>query len=174
MPPGDGGLQWWRSWPADPPAGRARIEDGLPRLVTNGPDYSTVTVHQEWPTAEPGFGMLEWDVALAAPDRAVFAAAALEHPGRVLVADYPIYPVGGPPAGTCRDVGGRPLGADATLAALFSTGCIYFPQPVLAHWWQERDLTDPFTDRTFALWHHAHYGPVRVCRDVHPQHLHGD
>lgn len=146
--------------------------DGLPRLVTNGPDYATVTANQPWPTVDPGFCMLEWDVALAAPDRAVFAAQALRRPGRVLVADYPIYPVGGPPAGTCRDLNGGPA-KGGRFAELFSTGCIYFPQTMLEHWWTEQ-AGNPFTDRTFAVWHHAHYGPVDVCRDVHPQHLHGD
>jgi hypothetical protein len=177
MPPDDTRLKpgtWWRSWPAvvSSAPDRARVEDSLPRLVMRDRDYRTVADYQPWPTNDLGFCMLEWDVALDRVGRARFARRAAEYPGKVLVADYPIYPVGGPPAGTCR-IKGEPIAPGAPLAETFGLGCIYLPRNVLDHWFDERPGA-PFTDRTFSQWHHAHYGPAWVCADVHPQHLHGD
>lgn len=159
-------MEWFRSWPAAPPPDRARVIDALPRLVIDSYDYATL--NPGWPADQPGFCMLEWDVALDRVGRARFADLAATAPGQVLVADYPIYPVAGPPAGTCR-ARGHPIPAEATSTETFGLGCIYLPATVLAEWPGGR-----LTDRTFSRWHHTRYGPARVALGVHPQHLHGD
>jgi hypothetical protein len=159
-------MEWFRSWPAVPPVDRARVIDAIPRLVMTDCDYATL--NPGWPASRPGFCMLEWDVALDRVGRARFAALAADAPGQVLVADYPIYPIGGPPAGTCR-ARGRPIAPGTPTAETFGFGCIYFPADVLAAWPGGR-----LTDRTFSRWHLTRYGLARVAPGVHPQHLHGD
>lgn len=167
MRPDAGGLRWLRSWPTAVPGGRAHVHDHLPRLHMSGHDYLTA----ELPDDEPGWCLLEWDVALASEERARFAALALEAPGRVLVAPYHIYPVAGPPAGVHRTAG-RPIPEGAPAAETFGLGCVYLPQPVLRAFMAS---TPPaFTDRSFSRWHLAEYGPAGVTWEVHPQHLHGD
>lgn len=159
-------MEWFRSWPAVAPPDRAHIIDRLPRLVIG--DYDYATLNPGWPAVRPGFCLLEWDVALDRVGRARFAELAAAAPGRVLVADYPIFPVGGPPAGTCR-VGGRPVDPGTPRAESFGFGCIYLPAHILQAWPGGR-----MTDRTFSRWHHTRYGPATIARGVHPQHLHGD
>ncbi len=170
-------LPWWRSWPAGPlPAGRAFVADSLPRLLMSGCDYRTVVDHQPWPDADPGFCMLEWDVALASEERARFAAHAAAAPGRVLVAPYMIYPVGRGPVLVHKSGPGRmrtPVRPGQRWAHSFGFGCIYFPRAVLARWFEERPGAR-FNDARFSDWHIARYGTVEVDWSVRPQHLHGD
>lgn len=160
-------LRWYRSWPATVPEHRAYVHDHLPRLAMTGHDYSTADL----PADEPGFCMLEWDVALASEEREQFAALALDQPSRALVAPYNIYPVAGPPAGAHR-IGGRPVAPGTRWAETFGLGCAYLPQAVLRAW----QATGPraFTDRRFSAWYHRTYGPAAVTWEVSPQHLHGD
>lgn len=160
-------MRWYRSWPAVVPEHRAYVCDHLPRLVMTGHDYATA----ELPADEPGFCMLEWDIALDQVGRALFVETALQLPGRVLVAPYSIYPVAGPPAGVHRTVG-RPIAEGAPWAETFGLGCVYLPQAVLRHW----QATGPreLTDRSFSRWYHRTYGPAAVTWQVSPQHLHGD
>jgi len=160
-------LRWYRSWPATIPPGRAYIHDHLPRLVMTGHDYATATL----PADEPGFCLLEWDVALASEGRERFAQLALAQPGRVLVAPYHIYPTAAPPAGVHRR-GGRPIPAGAPDAETFGLGCAYLPQAVLARW--HATPHRHFSDRSFSVWYHRTYGPATVTWQVAPQHLHGD
>lgn len=171
-------LTWWRSWPhPDEPraAGRAHIVDDLPRLIMRSGDYSTV--EGGLPDVEPGFCLLEWDVALAQRGRRRFEQEALAEPDRVLVAPYDIYPRGG--RYTCvHKVAENPLKAgwrrpatpDDTEVHSFGFGCIYLPAAVLRLWRPGKVLRD----NTFSDWHIEHFGTARITRDVHPQHLHGD
>lgn len=149
--------------------------DSLPRLVMSGYDYSTV----ELPRDEPGFCMLEWDIALGSDQREVFAAHALEQPGRVLVAPYPIFPVGRSAvlvhkaaSDESRMAHRVPVPEGQGWAHSFGFGCIYLPQCVLERWRAER--RPPMTDTRFSDWHIARYGRVTVDWAVRPQHLHGD
>ncbi len=126
----------------------------------SGFDYLTVAA---WPEAEPGFCMLEWDVALDQRSRINFAHIAREQPGRVLVAPY-LYGDGWLPAG---------IDENDDQADTFGFGCIYFPQLVLrealAHF---RAREGRLTDQWFCDWHRDRYGTARVTWAVHPQHLH--
>lgn len=170
-------LTWYRSWPAagEPTAGRARVEDSLPRLLMSGCDYATAQL----PEDEPGFCMLEWDVALDRTGRDLFAALAEADPERVLVAPYPIFPVGSTPvvvhkaAESMARVGHRrPIEPGQAWAHSFGFGCIYLPQSVLAGW--RSAGRQRMTDATFSDWHIAAHATVEVTWRVSPQHLHGD
>lgn len=172
-------LTWWRSWPqADEERqhGRARIEDGLPRLHMRDGDYATV--EGGLPDVEPGFCMVEWDVALALREREVFAEIALTEPHRILVAPYDIRPDGGRPTVVhklCTDPERKPgirfpLEAEMPVADSFGFGCIYLPQAIISRWPAGKVMRDS----TFSDWHIANIGRARVTWAVHPQHLHGD
>lgn len=160
-------MRWYRSWPATIPPSRAYVHDHLPRLVMTGHDYATA----ELPDDEPGFCMLEWDVALDQVGRALFAETAAQLPGRVLVAPYSIYPIAGPPAGVHR-AWGQPIPPGMPSAETFGLGCVYLPQHVLRAWYAAGPRR--FSDRSFSLWYHRTYGPAAVTWQVSPQHLHGD
>lgn len=172
------GLTWWRSWPhPDEPRqkGRAHVVDDLPRLIMRDGDYGTV--EGGLPDVEPGFCMLEWDVALGARERALFEDIAMEEPDRVLVAPYDIYPEGQPPTvvhKVCPDVskpGMRfPANTNDWTVHSFGFGCIYLPQRTLLPWPSGKVMRDS----TFSDWHIARHGHARLTWDVHPQHLHGD
>jgi len=149
------------------PAGRAHVHDQLPRLLMRDHDYANAQL----PGDQPGWCMLEWDVALASEARERFAELALQAPDRVLVAPYSIYPIGGPPAGVHR-IAGRPIPHGAPEAETFGLGCIYLPQAILRHW--HATGGGRLDDRTFSRWHHRIYGPAAVTWQVSPQHLHGD
>lgn len=167
-------MRWYRSWPYLPPAGRARVVDGLPRLLMRGCDYGTVWEYQPWPEDQPGFCLLEWDVALGADGMARFAEAAAVDPTRVLVAPYPIYPVGRPPVCAHKAGPGRmrtPVAAGRPTADSFGLGCVYLPQRILAAWWAERGRGGTMRDVTFSEWHRDRCGPVAIDWTVHPQHL---
>lgn len=161
-------LRWYRSWPEIVPPGRAYIHDHLERLVMTDHDYATATL----PGDQPGFCMLEWDIALASEGRRRFAEVALTQPGRILVAPYCIYPVGGPPAGVHRTAG-WPITPGTPEAETFGLGCIYLPAAILDRW--RADMAgERLTDRAFSTWHLRTYGRARVTWAVSPQHLHGD
>lgn len=172
-------LTWWRSWPhpdEQRARGRAHVIDDLPRLIMRDGDYSTV--EGGLPDVEPGFCMLEWDVALGARGRAAFEALALAEPGRVLVAPYDIYPEGSGPTcvhKVCPDPAKpgirHPIEPGDLRAHSFGFGCIYLPASVLRAWSGRGRV---MRDSTFSDWHIAHHGTARVVWDVHPQHLHGD
>lgn len=170
-------LAWYRSWPDQVPDGLAHVIDGLPRLVMRDKNYATLADYQPWPQHDPGWCLLEWDIALASEERQRFEQHALSEPGRVLVAPYPLYPAGKPPAGVHRTKG-RPISPGERWAETFGFGCIYFPQAVLDRWWAEPPATYAkrgyFTDTTFATWYRTRYGLGEVDWSVHPQHLHGD
>lgn len=135
-------------------------------------DYATLADYQPWPRRVPGWFLLEWDIALDRRERERFAANAFEHPDRVRVAPYMLYPID-------RQVHqweGKPPTVDKPWADMFGFGCIYFPQTVLDAFWEAWPWAQQgvFTDTVFSDWHRAGYDPVTVDFTVHPQHLHGD
>lgn len=172
------GLTWWRSWPHPDErraAGRAHVVDDLPRLVMRDGDYGTV--EGGLPDVAPGFCLLEWDVALGARERALFAELAAEEPDRVLVAPYDIYPDGAGPScvhKVCPDPAKAGIRFPASPGAVevdsFGFGCIYLPRALLDRWPPGKVMRDS----TFSDWHIAQGLRARVTWDVHPQHLHGD
>lgn len=173
--------RWYRSWPASQEMAernlhsRPHVIDDLPKLFMTDQNYR----HVDWPTDEPGFCMLEWDVAVDPVGRRAFSAEALVHPREVLVSSYRFHDTevdwvgndGGGPSETSRPVhaGCRLCGEDRTDS--FGLGCIYIPQTVLREFLTVMDHVG-FTDYTFGRWYHEHYGQARVTWRIHPQHLH--
>jgi hypothetical protein len=141
-------------------------------------NYATVPEFQPWPTHDPGWFMLEWDIALDRCDRERFTANALDRPGRVRVAPYMLYPAGHRPV-QCHRTAGKPIPEGQPHADTFGFGCIYFPQLVLDELWngpmpKRLARQGVLNDTIFSEWHLARFGPVDVDWTVHPQHLHGD
>ncbi|MGH2688350.1 MAG: hypothetical protein ACRDKW_06040 [Actinomycetota bacterium] len=174
---------WYRSWPEAVPADRAYVHDGLPLLVMRDCDYATVPEYQPWPDVEPGWFLLEWDIALDARSRARFVEHALEQPERVLVAPYYVLLPSGPGKGSRLDCvhrarGNRPIPDGQPWCETFGFGCIYFPAGILDRWGESGAPGTAgrgrFTDMTFSAWHHRTFGRTPVDWTVHPQHLHGD
>lgn len=172
---------WYRSWPETVPEGRAYVQDGLPRLLMRDCNYSTLPSFQPWPDDQPGFFMLEWDVALDGRQRDMFVEHAMERPERILVAPYwkqYIIKARRPPEWRQlhRSELNRPIKDGTPRADLFGFGCIYMPQAVLNDWLASNwpGSAGGFTDSTFSHWHLATHGQVHVDWSVHPQHLHSD
>jgi hypothetical protein len=162
-------LKWYRSWPIVVPEGRAYVVDSLPRLGMSRCDYNTI--EPEWPEDEPGFCLLEWDVALDIQSRTRFAMRAEETPERVVVAPY-IKNYGGAVRQVHRRTGFESIEEGEPKTDFFGFGCIYLPQRVLREYLDTRP--EKFTDVTFSRWYRNKYGRVSVIWDVRPQHLHGD
>lgn len=172
-------LTWYRSWPAEVPEGRAYVQDSMDRLLMSSQpptigDYRTVGF---WPYDEPGICLLEWDIALARPERERFAELASEHPDRVLVAPYTkVYD--GVSKVVHRHVDQTPIPLGQNWCHYFGFGCIYLPCELVTEFSYDYLRSDrpkrKFTDVTFSLWHLKTYGHADVTWDVHPQHLHGD
>lgn len=170
---GLGAVNWYRSWPREIPSDRAYVVDSLPRLVMQDYDYSSVNL----PEDEPGFCMLEWDIALGKRDRDTFVEVALREPDRILVAPYDIYPEGSEPTvvhKVCPNpnkIGIRyPIDRFDIDCHSFGFGCIYLPRVILDAWPSGRVMRDA----TFSDWHIVNFGTARVTWKVRPQHLHGD
>lgn len=140
-------------------------------------NYATVEDYQPWPRHDPGWFLLEWDIALDRASRERFAAHALEHPDRVLVAPYLLYPTGAP-VQQCHRWQGRPLADGETVADSVGLGCIYLPQSFLDEMWRvppARLVRERFlSDTVLSDWHRCRGGVFTVDWTVHPQHLHGD
>jgi hypothetical protein len=173
-------LKWYRSWPIVVPEGRAYVQDGLPRLLMSDCDYNTV--EGGWPDDEPGFCMLEWDVALDIKQRSGFAALAEETPEKPLVAPY-IKNYRDACVQIHRRMGFIPIEDGTPQTDYFGFGCIYLPRArvaeykaAMAHHSAEvqGQWCPKFNDTTFSQWHWQTHGPVDVTWDFHPQHLHGD
>lgn len=167
-------LPWYRSWPEDPPAERAHVVDELPHLVMRDHNYATL---EHVPDHQPGWCLLEWDVALDRTGRANFAAHALEQPDRILVAPYHVYPGDRPPEQVHRNHG-RSVTIGTPTCTSFGLGCIYLPATILTHFHQQPPATYTrhglITDTTLSDWHRHHYGPARIDWTTLPQHIHGD
>lgn len=168
---------WYRSWPDRVPEGRAYVVDGLPRLDMREQNYATLPDYQPWPDHDPGWFLLEWDVALDKVSRERFAMNALRNPHRVRVAPYWLHLDDGPRQ-VHRDRGGLPVSPGYPFASMFGLGCIYLPQSVLDEFWADPPLRlarkNELTDTVFSDWHRARYDVADVDWSVAPQHLHGD
>jgi hypothetical protein len=167
-----------RSWPADPPAGHARIIDGFERVLTPPFDYA--------PLAGLGADVLhlDWDTAVSPEDLRLFADRAAAAPGRVLVAPVRCYPGSlhgtvpralPAPVWNCRVYDGGSLRhvtpQDAT-CDLFGFGMVYLPADLTAAGAAEcarQGVT--MSDISFSGWHHRHAGPAGICWDVRPVHV---
>jgi hypothetical protein len=140
-------------------------------------NYATVPEFQPWPAHDPGWFLLEWDVALDSVSRDRFAARALEHPDRALVAPYLLFPGDRAPQ-QCHRWHGVPVPVGQPVADAAGFGCIYFPQQLLVEFWN--DPPRPFTrdglltDTVFSEWHRGRGWTFDIDWTVHPQHLHGD
>lgn len=170
-------LTWYRSWPKRVPSGRAYINDRLPKLYMEQCDYAFVA--GGLPADEPGFCMLEWDVALAIDQRAKFAELAEQTPDQILVAPYSKNYGGGGCLQIHRRLGFIPIEDGSPTTDFFGFGCIYFPQKLLREWHEFRRsqreyVIVKFDDTHFSQWHWDNHGPAAVTWDVHPQHIHGD
>jgi hypothetical protein len=165
------------------PENRAYVHDGLPRLVMRDCNYATLPEFQPWPADEPGWFLLEWDVALDLRSRNRFAEHALEHPDRVLVAPYykPLRQALG--QGYRNEIlhranRNRPVADGEPTCETFGFGCIYFPAGIIAAWWAAGPPgaagKGRLTDMTFSTWYHRQFGRTPVDWTVAPQHLHGD
>lgn len=141
-------------------------------------NYATVSDYQPWPEHEPGWFMLEWDIALDRQSRERFAANALRNPGRVRVAPYMLYPDGDLEPRQCQRWGGKPIPEGQACADMVGFGCIYFPQAILEEFWQNPPdrltRTGVLTDTVFSDWHRSRHDHFDVDWTVRPQHLHGD
>lgn len=137
-------------------------------------NYATVPEFQPWPDVQPGWFLLEWDIALDRASRERFAANALQHPDRVRAAPYLLYPM----SRQVHRLNGRPLVQGQPQADMFGFGCIYFPKTVLDAFWADPPVrlvrTGVLTDTVFSDWHRSRYGFVDVDWSVCPQHVHGD
>ena len=184
-------MRWLRSWPANPPAGRAHVVDDMERLVIDNYDYTPLG------SIDDDVCLLEWDMALSPGDMQSFALHAIESRNSVQVAPYPLYHVA-----PFRSMGGGVWAhrrvwrhsetwvetgtPDCDYAAF---GCIYLPRDAVRAFLASeapargRDPRLPadaeysdrrFTDQTFSVWHHWHAkrGPIPVHWDVRPVHLH--
>lgn len=170
-------LKWYRSWPKEVPGHRAYVHDRLPKLIMSECDYSKV--EGGLPGDEPGFCLLEWDVALSIDQRAKFAERAEATPDKVLVAPYTKNYGGGGCLQIHRRLGFISIEEGTPTTDYFAFGCIYLPQALLQAWnefrrQQRSHVYVAFNDTTFSEWHWQTRGPVDVIWDVHPQHLHGD
>lgn len=144
-------------------------------------NYATLADYQPWPIHDPGWFMLEWDVALDRCDRERFMANAFEQPERVRVAPYMLYPDElGPRPQQVHRWGGAPIPDGKPEADSVGFGCIYFPQAVLDDLWSgppPRRLATQgvLNDVVFSEWYRARYKDIfDVDWTVRPQHLHGD
>lgn len=146
-----------RSWPSRPPAGRARVEDSIERLVIDGYDYR--------PLGDVGDDvlLLEWDIAVGRDELARFAARAAADPGRVIVAPYPIYrstiglhDIPQPVWPFRRYLDGeqatRFVAPGDSHCHLFALGMAYLPQSVVRGFLD--DWPGHFSDVSFSGWHY--------------------
>ena len=146
-----------RSWPADPPAGRARVDDSIERLVMDGYDYRVLG------GVADDVLLLEWDIAVGRDELARFAARACSEPGRVRVAPYPIYrstvglhdipePVWPMRRYTEGEQSARFVQPTDSHCHLFALGMTYLPGTVVRAFLD--DWPGHFSDVSFSGWHY--------------------
>lgn len=146
-----------RSWPERVPEGRARVEDGLERLINDNYDYRVLG------DVGDDVLLLEWDIAVGRDELVRFAKRAQENPDRVIVAPYPIYrsTIG------LHDLGefvwpmrrynpgeqsARFVQPGDTHCHLFALGMTYLPAAVVKRFLADYD--GHFSDVSFSGWHY--------------------
>lgn len=169
-----------RSWPARVPAGRARVEDGMERLVMYAYDYTVLG------DLDDDVLLLEWDIAVGGEELAAFAAKAATEPDRMLSAPYRLYP-------GCSI---KRAGAGATWAAwryrhtphssgrveaqpgdpyahITGLGMTYLPRELIQRYLSEREPQWGFSDIAFCGWHYRRVRPeILLDWSARPVHLH--
>jgi hypothetical protein len=167
-----------RSWPADPPPGHPRVEDGIARVITPGFDYRPLC------SLDGDVLHLDWDTACSLEDLQLFAKAAGMYPDRPLVAPMREYPGGlhgtvkrqltRPVWNIKRYVGGqlRECGPGDGTCHLFGFGMVYLPGKLLAAHLADLPADVALTDIGFSGWY-SQLGDVStdICWDVAPVHL---
>lgn len=164
-----------RSWPANPPARtRARVEDGLERLIIDGYDYR--------PLGNIGDDvlLLEWDIAVGRDELSRFIARAKNAPGDVVVAPYQIYrstiglhdisrPVWPMRLYAADEMTARFVTETDSHCHLFALGMTYLPAVLVKAFLADHD--GHFSDVSFASWHYRNVQrevPIAWdCRAVH-------
>jgi hypothetical protein len=147
------------------------VVDGLPRIEMSGHNYLPVLEQLDGDTV-----IVEWDLAVSREDTARFTAACQASPGRVRVAPYKLYPISTnlqAPVWAHRRVGRNPpwiTPADQE-CDLFGFGLAYLPHMIVKEYLETGPEVS--SDALFSQWHHTvKLGPVPVCWDVQPVHLH--
>lgn len=169
-----------RSWPAVVPPGRARVEDGIERLVMDDYDYAVLA------EVDDDVLLLEWDVAVGAEELAAFAARAAAEPDRVLAAPYRLYPGGSLPASRNpewtawryrnndqRHGGTEQVRPGEPTAHITGLGMTYLPRHLIRRYLAERDHSWGFSDIAFCSWHYRRVRPdIELDWSARPVHLH--
>jgi hypothetical protein len=164
-----------RAWPDHPPAGRARVEDGWPRVAVDNYDYRGLAALGE------NVISLDWDTAVSPEDLRAFAARAAADPERPLVGPCRLYQDGtvnlpqpmwnvkrfNPGFVTLRYVEeGEPS------CHLFGFGMVYLPHVLITKF----IAANPgriMDDTSFSGWHHHNIEPeTAIDWTVRPVHLH--
>lgn len=179
-------MRWLRSWPANPPAGRAHVVDDMERLVIDDYDYTPLG------SIDDDVCLLEWDMAIDRQQMTLFEGYAVQTPDRVIVAPYKLYNPGDRPHNAHRTMlgmrGERWISDMEPQCDLFALGLAYLPRQLVREFLAspapergrdprlpaEFDYADRrFTDQTFAMWHYRVYARrVDVIWSVRPVHLH--
>lgn len=180
--------RWLRSFPVNPPPGRAYVQDDMERLLQDNYDYTPLGDIDE------DVVIVEWDVAVAPEQVERFTENALSRPERVLVAPHYLYTVAEAPVIAHRRVN-LLTGAERWLTSgeldcdYFAFGLIYLPRDLVR---QFLDTPAPdrgrspflptgnpyddcrFIDQTFSVWHRHRLGrTAAIDWSVWPAHLHG-
>lgn len=163
-------MKWVRTFPAEIPAGRGHVVDGLPRILMSGYNYVPVLERLGGDAV-----IVEWDLAVSYEDRERFTGICEADPGRVHVAPYTLYPVSTSlpaPVFAHRRVGRNPPWIDCDeVCDLFGFGLVYLPHAVVRRYLAT--MPEVTGDAVFSRWHHGEgLGPVPVHWDVRPVHLH--
>lgn len=146
-----------RSWPSHPPEGRARVDDGIERLVNSDYDYRVLG------DVGDDVLLLEWDIAVGRDELVRFARRAQESPDRVLVAPYPIYrsTIGLHDLGELvwpmrrynpGEQSARFVKPGESHCHLFALGMTYLPAAIVKRFLADYD--GHFSDVSFSGWHY--------------------
>lgn len=170
-----------RSWPAVVPPGRARVEDGIERLVMDDYDYAVLA------QVDDDVLLLEWDIAVGAEELAAFAARAAAAPDRMLAAPYRLYPGcsihtpgEGPKWAAWRYRNGDQRGGGRIevqpgepVAHITGLGMTYLPRELIRRYLAERDHSWGFSDIAFCGWHYRRVRPdIALDWSARPVHVH--
>lgn len=163
-----------RSWPATVPAGRAYVQDNMPRLVMDRFDYRPVLDE-----INDDVLLIEWDLAIGKEDLAEFARRAKAAPEDVLVAPYRLYHASSgkdrvKPVWVHRryESGGLVHVQEGDpVCHLWGLGMTYLPRDIVRAFLDAGDWT--LSDGALSGWHYRHVRPnVPITWDIRPVHLH--
>jgi hypothetical protein len=162
-----------RSFPAEIPAGRAYVVDGIERLLMADHDYTVLE------SIDDDVLLLEWDIAVGEQELRGFAARAATAPARVLAAPYRLYG-----SGSLQDASRTAVWSarrypmieaqpgDPT-AHVVGFGMIYLPRELVRRYLADRDPLWGFSDVSFSRWHHRAVRPeILLDWSARPVHLH--